>query len=604
MNDSKHISFDRLIPTISVLILIFLLFTVRLTYLQLLKGSIFKNRSEQNQTRQLRIPAYRSIIYDRNKILKLAYNEKSLALTVIKANLPVDPIEKNTLFQEISKYLNMTVEEIETILETSKADKYTPIVLKSDLSIDTIGHFAEKIEEFPGVYWENRPKRVYPFKESSFHVVGYTGLIDQKEYKQIKNNPQYNLGDSIGKVGIEKQYDELIRGKYGILHRSVNARGQVLNQDIFKDPTQGEHLILTVDAQLQAKAYELIKEFKGAVIISKVTTGEILTLVSTPSINPDIFNKITESSSEFSELVLNSDHPFLNRALQGKYPPASIFKLVSSAAFLKAGVDPKKNLHTTGFYDIGNRRFKDWKNHGLVKNMQHAISVSANVYYYHHSQTVGRQAIFDMAKEFGFTKPYQIDLPDENSGFIPNEKWFSKFHKRRWSLGDTANIAIGQGDILSTPLELNMLTATIANGGTIYRPYILKERLRIRDKAIVWEQPKTPLKTINLSPEYFKILQEGMFNVLGTNGTAGWLNKYKMLAIPIAGKTGTAQTGTGRKDNGLFTAYGPYGQENLSNAIAITVLLERERTGSAVRITAELFNFYFGTLYPNLYKKL
>ncbi|MGL4561668.1 MAG: penicillin-binding transpeptidase domain-containing protein, partial [Brevinema sp.] len=317
-----------------------------------------------------------------------------------------------------------------------------------------------------------------------------------------------------------------------------------------------------------------------------------------------IFNNISESSQEFYNLLLNPDHPFVNRVLQGKYPPASIFKLISSAAFLKAGVDPNKPLMTTGSYDIGNRTFKDWKNHGKIDGIRTAIGVSANVYYYHHSQTIGRNAIFDMAREFGITKPYQIDLPDEHSGFIPNDTWFRKTHKRRWSHGDTANIAIGQGDMLTTPLELNMLTTAIANGGTIYRPYILKERLRIRDKAILWKQEKTPLKTINLPPEHFKILQEGMQKVLDpTKGTAGWLNRYKMISIPIAAKTGTAQTGLGRKDNGLFTAYGPYGQENLSNAIAITVLLERERTGAAVRVVAELFNYYFGVLYPELYNK-
>ncbi|MGL4389174.1 MAG: penicillin-binding protein 2, partial [Brevinema sp.] len=602
MTETKNISYPRLFSIVGVLAFIFIIFTIRLGYLQLMKGNIFKHRSERNQSRSIYITAHRSIIYDRNKELKLAYNQKSLALTVIKANLPEDTTEKKILFENIGRQLSLSVPQIEKIIKDSKADEYTPIVLKTDVSSETISYFAEKIEDYPGIYWENQPRRVYPFNEGSFHIIGYTGLIDQKEYKIVQDKPEYHLGGFIGKIGIEKQYDELIRGKYGILQRSVNARGQVLQQDISKDPAQDHHLVLTIDARLQAKAYELISPYKGAVVITKVDTGEVLTIVSAPSINPNIFHNISESSQEFYNLLLDPNHPFVNRAIQGKYPPASIFKLISSAAFLKSGIDPNKILTTTGSYDIGNRTFKDWKNHGKV-DMKDAIGVSANVYFYHHSQIVGRNAIFDMARDFGITKPYQIDLPEEHSGFIPNESWFQKTHKRRWSHGDTANIAIGQGDMLTTPLELNMLTATIANGGTIYRPHILKERLRIRDKAVVWKQEKMPLKTVNLSPEYFKLIQEGMAKVLEPNkGTAGWLNRYKMISIPIGAKTGTAQTGLGRKDNGLFTAYGPYGQENLSNAIAITVLLERERTGTAVRITSELFNYYFTSLYPKLYK--
>ncbi|MGL4393959.1 MAG: penicillin-binding protein 2 [Brevinema sp.] len=604
MTETKNIPYQRIFAISGVLILIFLIFVTRLSYLQLMKGSIFKHRSERNQSRNIFVDAHRSIIYDRNKELKLAYNQQSLAVTVIKANLPEDANERHQLFEKVATLLDIPITQIERVVRDSKVDEYTPIVLKRDLSPDVIGRFAEKIEDFPGVYWENRPKRVYPFAKGSFHIVGYTGLIDQKEYKIVQDKPDYHLGGSIGKFGIEKQYDALIRGKFGILQRSVNARGQVLSQEISKDPIQDHHLVLTVDARLQGKAFELIEPYKGAVIVTKVDTGEVLSIVSSPSIDPNIFNNISESSQAFYDLLFDPDHPFVNRAIQGKYPPASIFKLISSAAFLKAGVDPEKPLMTTGSYDIGNRTFKDWRNQGRVNGVRDAIAASANVYYYHYSQSVGRNAIFDMARDFGVTKPYQIDLPEELSGFIPNETWFQRTHKRRWSNGDTANIAIGQGDMLTTPLELNMLTSAIANGGTIYRPYILKERLRIRDKAIIWKQDKVPLKTVNLSPEHFKTIQEGMFQVMQPpRGTAGYLNAYRMISIPIAAKTGTAQTGLGRKDNGLFTAYGPYGEENLSNAIAITVLVERERTGAAVKIAADLFNYYFGVLYPDLYKK-
>lgn len=583
-----------------ILSILFTVFTIRLFYLQVLEGTTFKSRAQQNQTKALRIPSYRSIIYDRNKNLKLAYNKRSLVLTVIEANLP----KQNTLqrvyqIQQMANILQTTPKVLCTTIKEQKIDSYTPIIIQDDASIDTISRFAEKIDDFPGVFWENQPKRVYPFAESGFHVVGYTGLLNKDEYEQYKNVDEYYLGTSIGKRGIEKQYDNTIRGKSGTLIRSVNAMGQVLQQDVSKEAIQSEHLVLTIDARLQQKAYDLLKEFTGAVIISHVTTGEILTLVSTPSIDPTVFNNTKESLKRFNALVLDPKHPFLNRVIQGTYPPASTFKIISSAAFLKNGIDPKQKLHTMGSYTIGDRTFKDWRNQGIVNGVRDAIAASANVYYYHYSQTIGRKNIFDMAREFGLTTPYGIDLPDEKAGFMPNDQWFKQTHERPWSLGDTANIAIGQGDVLTTPLEINMMTSIIANKGTIYKPYILKEKLRIRDKATIWKQTPTPLKILNLSPDIFTEIQEGMyFGVTNKRGTSSWLTRYNIIRVPIAGKTGTAQTGLTRFNNGLYTAYGPYGKENLDNTIAITVLLEQARTGNAVRIVAELFNYYFNTLYP------
>jgi len=588
----------RIIILSTLLALIFTLFTFRLMYLQILKGTIFKNRAERNQTRSLKIPSYRSIIYDRNKKSKLAYNERSLVLTVIEAHLPQDNTIRHDQFQRMGHILDMTPSQIEVIIKEKLIDPYTPIVLQANTSLKTISQFAEKIETFPGILWENQPKRVYPLKKAGFHVIGYLGQIDKEEYSFYKEQKEYYLGAMIGKRGIEKQYDEIIRGRSGTLSRTVNVIGQVLQQEVAKEPIQGNHIVLTIDARLQQKTYNLMKDYTGAAIITHVTTGEILALVSTPSIDPIVFNDTPESQKKFHSLVLDPKRPFLNRTIQGKYPPSSPFKLISAAAFLRQGVDPSILIKSTGAYAIGNRLFRDWKltGHGNV-DMKKAIAVSANTYFYHYSQSIGRQAIFQMARDFGFTKGYQIDLPDENTGFLPDDIWFRKTHKRRWSLGDTANIVIGQGDTLTTPLEINMMTSIIANKGTIYKPFILKAQLSTKDKSTIWHQEPIPLKILNLSPETFTILQEGMANVVKGEGTAGWLTRYKMIHVPIAGKSGTAQTGY-TKNNGLFTAYAPYGQENVSNAIAVTVLLEQTRTGAAIRIATELLNYYFDILYP------
>lgn len=599
MQDLKHVNTSRIFILINILIAIFLLFTVRLLYLQVFNSSIFKTQAEKNQTRLRRIPSYRSIIYDRNKSLKLAYNQRSLVLSVIDGNLPeTNTIERVNQFIKMAEILQTTPEEICLTIKERYIDSDTPIILKDEISLSEINQFAEKIESFPGVFWGNQPKRVYPYKEAAFHVIGYTGLLNTDEYKENRTNTEYYLGSQIGKGGIEKQYDKEIRGYSGTLIRTVNVRGQVLQQDIAKEPSQGEHLVLTIDARLQQKAYELMKDFTGSVIVSHATTGEILTMVSTPSIDPTIFENPSAENTNLRMLIFDERFPFLNRSIQGHYPPASTFKLISMAAFLKDGVDPNQKLKTTGSYAIGNRVFRDWKNHGTVDG-QESLEVSANVYYYHYSQSVGRQKIFNMAREFGLTTPYQIDLPDETPGFLPNDKWFKNIHKRNWSQGDTANIAIGQGDVLTSPLEINMMTSIVANKGIIYKPYILKEKLRIRDKKTIWHQEPTPLKIVNIPNEHFDLIRKGMRDVIvGQKGTASWLSKYKMIRVPIAGKTGTAQTGYG-KDNGLFTAFGPYFPNKISpDTIVVTVLLEKANTGSAVRISAELFNYYFDVLYP------
>ncbi len=605
MQNTKNDNTSRVYILIYIIVAVFCIFTFRLTYLQVFNSTILRSQAERNQTRSLRIPSYRSVIYDRNKSLTLAYNQRSIALTVISDNLPrTNTAERVQQFQEMARILDTTPEIICTTIREQYIDTHTPIIIQDNVSTDVINKFAERIDEFPGLYWENIPNRVYPYKESAFHLIGYTGLVNETEYQTHRDKEEYYLGSYIGKAGIEKQYDEIIRGKTGTLVRTVNVRGQVLQQEVAKEPIQGTPLVLTVDARLQQKAYDLLKEFTGAVVATHAHTGEVLALVSTPSIDPSIFHKPEDSREELRSLIFDTTHPFLNRVLQGRYPPASTFKLITMLSFLKDGVDPTKVLKTTGHYAIGNRVFRDWQNHGNVNGIE-AIEVSANAYFYQHSLSVGRQEIFNMAREFGLTTPFRIDLPDENPGFLPNDQWFRQTHKRPWSDGDTANISIGQGDVLTTPLEINMMTSVIANKGIIYQPFVLKEMLDIRNKQTIWSHPVTPLKVVNVPDKHFEIVRDGMREVVvGRRGTANWLTRYNVIKVPIAGKTGTAQTGSRAANNGLFTAFGPYIEDKISpDTIVITVLLEKAGTGNAVRIAAELFNYYFEVLYPEKHPK-
>ncbi|NPV01598.1 MAG: penicillin-binding protein 2 [Brevinematales bacterium] len=565
---------------------------IRLFYLQIIRGEEYLKQSLSNKTQIIKIPAYRSVIYDRTKENKLAYNRKSLCIVVIPANLPEDPFEQETVLSNAAILLNMKIDEIKLKITEQAFDKYTTVVLKYDIDPEILVRFAEHIEKYPGLLWENRPRRVYPLMEKSSQLIGYTGIISKQELALLKGKPEYHYGSVLGKMGIESQYDFDIRGKEGILERVVDAKGNVIEQTVQKEPVAGNPLVLSIHKDLQELGYQLLAGRPGAIVASIPSTGEILALVSSPGFDPNLFTE-RFSENEFFILKNNPDKPFLNRAINGTYPPSSIFKLITASAALAAGVPIAKTVKCTGQVRIGNRYFKCWNIHGTM-NMISGIANSCDSYFYNIGLQIGRDLILDFARSYGFNQKTKIDLPGENYGLIPEMDWFVKRYKRPWSQGDTANISIGQGDLLATPIEINVLTMAIVNKGLVYQPYLLKEILSYDKKEVIWTKQPVILRKVNLNPKYFDILQKAMREVC-QNGTAAWVQNSVAPNIPIAGKTGTGQAGGTKEDHALFTCFAPYGHTNLDEMICVTVVVEHGGGGSAAAapIAAQMVDYYY-----------
>lgn len=577
------------IITAIIYALCFLLF-IRLFYLQLIRGEVYYRQAMDNRTQTIKIAAYRSVILDRTGEYQLAFNRKSMSVIVVPANLPDDPDLREETLSNASELLAMKVDEIKTILKEQALDKYTPVVLKFDIDSKTLVRFTEHNELYPGLYWENRPRRIYPLRDKTAQLIGYTGIINKEELKKLKPNTEYHSGSIVGKMGMEKYYDDTIRGKEGVLERVIDVKGNVQSENKTKEAVSGNALILSIDKDVQELAYDLLEDKTGAVVVSKPATGEILAMVSKPSFDPNIFTD-RFTMDEFFVLKNNIDKPFLNRAIQGTYPPSSIFKLITASAILRAGLPIDKLVNCPGFTKIGNRIFKCWSVHGN-ENLLGGIVNSCDVYFYTMGLSVGREEIMNLAMNYGLNKKTEIDIPGETSGFLPDMDWFKKKYNRPWQNGDTANISIGQGDLLATPIGINVLTMSIVNDGIIYKPYVLKEIQSASDKSTIWSKKPEILRKINLSGEQYDLLRKGMYGVT-TYGTAKWI-RYA-TDIPIAGKTGTGEAGKEKETHALFTAYAPYGATNINDIIAVTVVVDHGGGGSGIAapIAIKIIDYYF-----------
>lgn len=565
---------------------------LRLFYLQFFKSAELYKRALANQTQVLKIQANRSIIYDRTKEYQLAFNKPSIAVYLIPAYLPQKKNEQLIVFSNIMKLLDVSYEYIQTAITQQALDKYTPVILEYDTDYKTLVRLSEFSENLQGLYWDNIPKRTYPLREKAAQLIGYTGVISKEELKKLKSNPEYHPGSILGKMGIESYYDEIIRGKEGIKERIVDARGNVKEEEMKKEPIPGDTLVLSIDGKLQELAYDLLANKVGAVVVSKPATGEILALVSSPSFDPNIFtDKFSFSTEEFFLIKSHVDKPFLNRAIQGTYPPSSTFKIVTASALLHSDIDPAKTFYCSGGMRIGNRFFKCWNVHGPV-NLITGLAHSCDVYFYSVGLMLGRDPIIKYATEWGINKKSGIDLPGEVAGLIPEMEWFKKKYDRPWQNGDTANIAIGQGDLLITPVALNVMTMAIANNGLILKPFILKEILSYENESKKWQKNPEVLRRIDVSPEKMEIIKKGLYGVT-TFGTARWIKD--VIKIPVAGKTGTGEAGKGKETHALFTCFAPYGATNVNDIIAVTVVVEHGGGGSGVAapIAVKLIDFYF-----------
>jgi penicillin-binding protein 2 len=560
---------------ISSAMLLFLL--MRIGYLQLVMTEEYEARSERNRMRFVPVPAYRGEIYDRRFSEKLIANRKLLCVTAIPIALPRDADKKAVVIERIASTLEMTTNEIQRLLNKDSWDQYSPKLLKEDVDYQTITRIAESIDLYPGVYWENRPIRVYTLTNTLAHILGYTGYISEQELKAFAGRG-YRSGSLIGKTGIERIYDMDLRGEEGLLERVVDARNRVTLQTVRQQPVHGRPMILTIDSAMQRVAQEAMGKMRGAVIVTRPATGEVLAILSNPGYAANLFYKRLEVE-EYRRIESDPDKPLFNRVIQAQYPASSVFKIITAIAGLESGRMSEETTHfCDGGHLLGDRYFRCWFGSHRRQGLYDGIMNSCNVYFYLSGLDIGMETIVHYAGMFGLGRKTGIDLMGEASGFIPTREWKRKVAGRPWLDGDTLNLSIGQGDILVTPVQINMLTCALYNEGIVYQPYLKKEvRSLNNDHVIERNEGRHVLFTTDVSKNTFTVVKEGMRRVVqdGTGRAA------RSPAVVVAGKTGTAETSQDTT-HAWFTGYAPADAKNPEDVIAVTVVCEDAGGGGAM----------------------
>ena len=588
-------------------VLFFLIIIVVLFSLQIVKGPQYALKAKTNREQYSILSANRGIVIDRTTKNVLAYNRRSFAVTVVPQNLPKDEAERDAILKRLGILLQMEKEEIQSILKQRNYSQYGSYVIKTDVPFKDVVFLAEHNRDFPGVYWKSKPLRVYPHSDMLAHVIGYVGMISQNEYVELSDKG-YNIESVIGKSGVEKVYDLELKGRDGYVRRIVDATNQVTAEvvDPGAEPLPGSNVILTIDSELQQLAEQAMGEQMGALIVSKPHTGEILALVSYPRFDPNIFVSVRDKET-FKNLTLDQRKPFLNRAIQAQYPAGSIFKLVVSLAILDTEQVPlDREFSCGGGYQLGNRFFSCWMNHGSGIDLHKAIVFSCDSYFYQASLILGPDTIAEYAHELGLGQKLGIDLIGELEGIIPDIQWKRDVKKDVWYDGDTLNLSIGQGFLLVTPLQLNALTSIIANRGLLMKPYIVQEIRTAKKNDIVYRHTPEPLVISKIDPSHFEFIVQAMRGVV-TEGTARWGGA--VLTAEAAGKTSTSEV-QGMNTHSWYTAFAPYNGDDPDEVIAVTAIIEYGGAGSATAapIVSEIIEVYFSgadldTARRNIWKK-
>jgi penicillin-binding protein 2 len=549
----------------------FFLLASQLFFLQVIRGWEYKRQARAVTRRELPIPAQRGEIFDRNNDFPLVVNQDSFAVDLIPAEVPA--ASRAEELGRLAQVLELSLAEVRKRVPEKYYHLYQPIEIKGGVAFETIAYLAEHLARFPGVTWHNKPIRNYLIPGSLSHVIGHVGDITREEI-QVLYNQGYSFGSVLGKSGVEKQYDRLLRGKDGKRFQVVDVREKYLAKRPDEDipPEPGRNLVLTIDRRIQLLAEKALGPRIGSVVVLKPATGEVLAMVSYPYFDPNLFFT-EEASEEFNRLSLDPSFPFLNRAIQSVYPPASAFKMVVSTALVEEEAFPlTRKILCTGQLAYGDRIFRCHRKtgHGPLDFFE-GLAQSCDVYFYTVGDLLGVERLSYYARDFGLGQPTGIDLPAEVGGFVPTPEWKEKVHHMKWLGGDTLNMSIGQGFLAVSPLQMANIVAMIANEGKVYRPHVL---LQVRDATSGAVLERTAPELLHVSAvrrETFQTVQQALRKVI-TEGTANVVITTK--AVEVAGKTGTGEAGLEEQWHSWFAAYAPYRTDRPEERVVVVVMVE------------------------------
>ncbi len=541
--------------------ILFLIITIKLFDLQVVQGNKLLRASEQNRTRINFESAPRGNIFDRNMHC-LADSVSSYVVYFSPEDMNEEEINKT--LDNFSQLLNVKVNKHRII--KSKGSRPAVIRLVDSITREEMFWLEENRYNLPGVSLGVEFKRRYTYEKIASHLIGYLGELSKTEL----NSPQYascRVGSFVGKSGIERIYDPYIRGEDGGMQIEVDARGNQLRVIRRILSTPGNDVLLFLDIGLQKILEEAFSKQRGAAIVMDPRSGEVLAMLSSPDFDLNWFVDISTNVVQRNMLLSDPKLPMFNRALQGRYAPGSVFKIITSAAALEEQkVDIRRTVYCNGQFLIGKegRVFKCWKpkGHGRVDFVR-AFTESCDVYFYQLGLKCGVDLIEKYARRFGIDRYSEIDLPGEALGFMPDRVWKKRRFRDVWYDGDTVNIAIGQGYVLTTPLNMACLSCILANKGILYQPRVVNV-IRDQQREIVWQSSKRKIFDVNLKQETWDLLTTVLQKVV-VEGTGVAANVY---GVSIAGKTGTAQNPHGG-DHAWFICYAPV--ENPEVAMAIFV---------------------------------
>ena len=542
-----------------LIVVTFGLYALRLFTLQIINGDDYRKQSVRISRTITTISPQRGEIFDRNAQLPMVINTDSFAVDIRPGEIPSDHFD--TVITKLSEYLGISKLTIDKKIPKKKRNSFSPIEIKTNVPFDVISNIAENLTDLPGVSWRNKPVRNYVETGSICHVLGYVGNITSEELNLMFNSG-YEANSVVGKTGIERQYDSLLKGEPGSISRTVDVHGRILNDTpVVTPPKSGKNLILTIDNRIQRLAEKALGERIGAAVVLKPASGEVIAMVSYPYFDANVFST-DDSSVQYAMLASDKNKPMLNRVVNAEYPPASTFKTIMSTAILSEKLFPSdKKIECPGRITYGDRVFRchvGVPGHGWL-DLKNALAQSCDVYFWVlGTDYLGVDRISSYAQEFGFGQSLEIDLPAQAKGTVPTAQWKWRKYREKWLGGDTMNISIGQGYTLVTPLHVANMMAMVCNSGKIYRPHLLKEvRDPSKNNEVIREVKPEVLHESTVDPEVWKEVQRALRYTI-SDGTA----VYPMhnTTVQIAGKTGTAEVNGYGKDHwhSWMAAYAPY----------------------------------------------
>jgi penicillin-binding protein 2 len=591
-----------------LLFFFFAIIFLKIADLQITKGDYYYNLSKGNRIRYQIVRAPRGIIYDKNGVA-IVKNVANFIIVIEPFDLPKDTAERSKLFASLSADLNIPQEELEKNIPISNENQFLdPKIIAENLDQETAFRIKMKYQDYPAVTIESSLAREY-LNTNLSHLTGYIGRISKKEYDS--NPSKYDVNDYVGKNGLEFSYEDYLSGTNGKQMVEVDAQGRVVRPIGTQDqlnPKMGNNVITSIDSGLEAEMANALSDAMkasgskgGSAIAINPTNGQILGIVSLPSFDNNLFSRGIKQE-DYQRLINDPTKPLFSRAINGTYPAGSVIKPVIAAAALQENiVNINTTVQSTGALIIKNKydssieyRFPDWKSggHGTV-NVLKAIAESVNTYFYYvgggyeNFQGLGASRLEKYLELFGLGNPLGIDLPNEASGLVPTPEWKQVEKNEGWYTADNYQMSIGQGNLLVTPLQVASYTAAIANGGTLYKPYIVSKVVD-QNGNIVKDFTAQSLRSNFISPQNIGIVRQGM-RMTVTDGTA---KSFRDLPFTVGAKTGTAQYGPNNsKEHAWFTAFAPYE----SSEIAVSVIVEGGGEGSvaAAPVAKRILEYYF-----------